>query len=554
MTTRVIAPTASWPQGPIVIDADDADIGTILTCTAAGYSTFQWYRDGTAIPGATSSVYVVTEDDLGSELFCRTGRDSMSIPVAADSTPSTTLTNTLPPSITAPTGLAVGATLHGDAGEWVGDDPITFTYRWMRCDATGLNATPISGATSINYTLVSGDLNTTLRLEVTADDGDDNETVTSARTGKVSPLLRGAVIAASRGNAFGQSTGLLSSGTELSRTYGQSHVMGFTASGIRLLFGNYGWGINDAGHTPNALTGLRASVKIGSTLYPVTFNASSTATLAAGAFVLSDPVDVSVNAGTTVFTYVCPVVGTLGQKWCIDLHSRNIVGEGSTTGDVVDLGTVGLASGAATFSPVAICADNPATPQPVVVSIGTSIDHGVGDSNQDEGFVARAFDAAGIGVFRQGYRSQALYQLVANMSILDDTWAGCTHALVGDIINDVAAGRTLTQVQASITSLLNALSASAVKVVVRTTTPDPNLNSGLEATRVAVNQWVRGLGPNGANSHSAVVGVFDAADATETSTNSGLWKPGYTADNVHPTAIGHAALAAALDLSMFTNT
>lgn len=74
--------------------------------------------------------------------------------------------NMSPPRIT---GTAEsGHTLKAKPGEWTGVNPITFAYRWRRCDKNGNNCADISGATSQSYTLTSADIGNTVRVVVTA--------------------------------------------------------------------------------------------------------------------------------------------------------------------------------------------------------------------------------------------------------------------------------------------------------------------------------------------------------------------------------------------------
>jgi hypothetical protein len=73
--------------------------------------------------------------------------------------------NTVLPSVTVSGGgsLIVGAILNGSNGTWTGNPTITYTYQWFR-STTGA----IGGETTINHTIVSADLGTTLTLRVTA--------------------------------------------------------------------------------------------------------------------------------------------------------------------------------------------------------------------------------------------------------------------------------------------------------------------------------------------------------------------------------------------------
>jgi hypothetical protein len=71
-----------------------------------------------------------------------------------------------PPTISGST--IVGSKLTGTPGSWVGSGPITTSYLWHRCDEDGNGCVPLSGRTSLTYTIVQADLNRTLRLRVEA--------------------------------------------------------------------------------------------------------------------------------------------------------------------------------------------------------------------------------------------------------------------------------------------------------------------------------------------------------------------------------------------------
>lgn len=86
--------------------------------------------------------------------------------------------NVLVPSIVGMTGTGgapkVGDTLTANVGGWVG--AATYAYAWS---STG---TPISGATSKNYTVVSGDVGKTFTVDVTAHNAQGDTVATSAPT------------------------------------------------------------------------------------------------------------------------------------------------------------------------------------------------------------------------------------------------------------------------------------------------------------------------------------------------------------------------------------
>jgi RHS repeat-associated protein len=109
---------------------------------------------------------------------------------SASSTPSTVIAaNTLgdlsPPRI-AGTPQA-GDTLVADPGEWSGARPLSIGYQWRRCNSSGEACTNISGATSQRYTLGEADVSHTLRIVVTASNGEGSTSAASAPSATIKP-------------------------------------------------------------------------------------------------------------------------------------------------------------------------------------------------------------------------------------------------------------------------------------------------------------------------------------------------------------------------------
>lgn len=83
-----------------------------------------------------------------------------------------------PPTIS---GTAqVGKTLTADHGKWNGSTPITYSYQWRRCDTNGGSCAGISGANARLYDVVTQDVGNTLRVKVTAKNGDGSASDTTA--------------------------------------------------------------------------------------------------------------------------------------------------------------------------------------------------------------------------------------------------------------------------------------------------------------------------------------------------------------------------------------
>jgi hypothetical protein len=89
--------------------------------------------------------------------------------------------NTSPPTISG--SAVVGGTLTASSGAWTGSP--TFTYQWLRCDASGGGCGNITGETGSTYVVASGDVGKTLRVAVSASNSDGTVQVTSAETAVV---------------------------------------------------------------------------------------------------------------------------------------------------------------------------------------------------------------------------------------------------------------------------------------------------------------------------------------------------------------------------------
>ena len=175
-------------------------------CNAAGASC-------AAISGSTSSSYIVQNGDVGARIMVAvTARNSAGTAtalsdvtdvIAAGTTGTTTATrpsNTGAPSFTGV--LARGRTLTAVSGTWSGTTPMTFSYQWQRCPATGTACTPIALATRSTYVLAAADVNRRIRLLVSAGNAAGSAQALSAISARVAArapaAARGRTI---RGNA-----------------------------------------------------------------------------------------------------------------------------------------------------------------------------------------------------------------------------------------------------------------------------------------------------------------------------------------------------------------
>ncbi|MFT3887962.1 MAG: CAP domain-containing protein [Arachnia sp.] len=144
--------------------------------------TYQWYRNGAKITGATASTYTLTASDRGKRIKVVVRGTKSGYSAASVSSAETakvgygTLTSAKP---TISGTRKVGKKLTAKAGTW-GPKPVKLTYQWYR------NGTKITGATASTYTLKKADANRQITVKVKgAKSGYTSTTVTSAKTSKI---------------------------------------------------------------------------------------------------------------------------------------------------------------------------------------------------------------------------------------------------------------------------------------------------------------------------------------------------------------------------------
>jgi hypothetical protein len=92
--------------------------------------------------------------------------------------------NTSPPTISG--SATVGGTLTASPGSWSGSTPMSFRYRWQRCNAQGGKCDNISKAKTQSYRLGQGDAGHTLRVSVTATNSEGSANAVSGPSAVVS--------------------------------------------------------------------------------------------------------------------------------------------------------------------------------------------------------------------------------------------------------------------------------------------------------------------------------------------------------------------------------
>jgi hypothetical protein len=171
-------------SGPAVVGGTLTTTKGVWTQPGNTYK-FQWLRcraepasdsspsTCTPIAGATSVDYRVVTEDLGRRIRSRVFASSKggttqatSAPTSVVATEGGTPANSTTPSVSG--SALVGSTITGTKGTWVGDQPITYSFSWLRCDKEGNSCNPISGAAKTSYKLVQADAGRTLRFRVVA--------------------------------------------------------------------------------------------------------------------------------------------------------------------------------------------------------------------------------------------------------------------------------------------------------------------------------------------------------------------------------------------------
>jgi hypothetical protein len=146
----------------------DVRAGGTLTATVPAWTpvasfSYQWLRNGAAIPGATASSYTLTGQDERATVAVRVVGSRTSF-VAQTVTSAGVV---VPPSFavapipTVAGSTAAGGTLTVSTGAW-SPTPESFTYQWLR------NGSAIAGADASTYVVAETDGGTAISVRVTA--------------------------------------------------------------------------------------------------------------------------------------------------------------------------------------------------------------------------------------------------------------------------------------------------------------------------------------------------------------------------------------------------
>jgi prepilin-type N-terminal cleavage/methylation domain-containing protein len=207
--TAFSAPTAvvampGLPQASALptISGSPTTVGTLGATTGTwtnsptSYS-YQWRRCDAGgascadIASAVGATYGPVAADTGHKLRVRVTATNAAGATSAVSGASAAITGNPPANLSLPTISGTpqeGSTLSGTAGTWGGSSGITYAYQWRACDSGGSSCVNIAGATATSYVLTASEVANTIRLKVTATNGDGSSFASSAATSAVIPL------------------------------------------------------------------------------------------------------------------------------------------------------------------------------------------------------------------------------------------------------------------------------------------------------------------------------------------------------------------------------
>ncbi len=179
-----------------------AEQGAQLTASTGSWTgtqpisfAYQWVRCGTdggqpdggncaIISRATDRRYRLVAADVGSRLRVRVTATNADGSRTAASNPTAVVVgrpvNTSAPSVQGT--MTVGSVVTANPGSWTGKQPISFSYRWLRCNSGGGDCASIGGASGSTYRLTSADVGHKIRFNLTARNSLGSTTVISGES------------------------------------------------------------------------------------------------------------------------------------------------------------------------------------------------------------------------------------------------------------------------------------------------------------------------------------------------------------------------------------
>jgi hypothetical protein len=180
-------------------------VGQVLRTTRGTWTgtspieyVYRWFRceragkpdasDCKQISNASNASYVLREADAGFRIRSQVKATNDDGSATATSNPTAVITSAKPFNTTQPSisGTAVvGNVLKANRGKWGGDNPITYSFVWLRCNDKGDNCSEIQGANDPEYEIRDSDTGRTIPVRVIARNDRGSTSAISNPTGVV---------------------------------------------------------------------------------------------------------------------------------------------------------------------------------------------------------------------------------------------------------------------------------------------------------------------------------------------------------------------------------
>jgi hypothetical protein len=180
-------------------------VGQVLRTTRGAWTgtepityAFRWFRcdgrgasdasDCRRISNAAENTYVLRQGDAGFRIRAQVVATNLDGSARATSNPTDVVTSARPTNVREPSisGTAkVGSRLQASRGEWAGEQPITYSSIWLRCNTSGDDCSEIQGADDTDYEVRDADAGRTIRVRVVARNDRGSTSAISNATGVV---------------------------------------------------------------------------------------------------------------------------------------------------------------------------------------------------------------------------------------------------------------------------------------------------------------------------------------------------------------------------------
>lgn len=590
------------------VDRDDySAIGRLWTGALSTVVTWSTDGDGTSGPwaytggGSIGSSTGLAVGEWRRVAITRTGSSGQIL--TATPTGSTEVDSGAVGTAT-PAGITLGGRDTGDPNEWL-NGRLAYVRIWdsvlsqAEIEAEWASATPVrtsglwadwplSSATDLTDTVAGRTLAVASGGSLTTEDGPDlggGDT-----TGVIAGSLPGPTGALHEVQEFlaGYLVGgrnLRPSGlvTDSGGTYRLKQTARIPVSGLQLTFAGWYTGPAGTGDTdcPNDYTIHSCYLEHDGSLNQVLFDGSGSVTVAPGEDV-HGTVTRAIAAGEDYYirTYVTPAAsGSYPRLYAVGVYPDESCAKGADHAN--ETGTTNLINYGDVVGPVAVTGTPTGGPRYAVAVVGDSITNGSNDTFGDYdrvGWAYRALNGQRPFLLLAISGEQAAQYLSQGAHRQRYVGPGAHYAICAYGVNDLQGGRTLAQAQAALLGIWSAAAAAnpAIRVLQTTITPKSSSTDGWATTgsqtpdgtvtpvRTPLNAWIRagapivsGVAVTPGTSGALLAGQpghplwdwLELADLVEPTPDAGIWRAGYTDDGVHPTATGHIAMAAGLQLS-----